>query len=116
MARTLEATNPEGKANELDAGQVEEFFGRLDELHDKAEANAGTYRSDIKEVYAEAADQLGLTRKVLKHEYKIRRAKRKTAKRESEFEDSEKLSLEQLRNALGPLDDTPLGDAAKKKH
>lgn len=113
MARTLEATNPTGRANEIDPGMAEEFFEKLDAIHDAAESKAGEYRTEIKEVYADAAEQMGITRKVLQHEYKKRRSARKTAKREANFEDSEKLSLEQLRNALGPLADTPLGQSAQ---
>jgi hypothetical protein len=66
----------------------------------------------VKALYAEAADKLGASRKVVKHAYAVYRSKVKLAKREAEFEDSEQANLERIRAALGEFADTPLGQSA----
>lgn len=112
MARTLGADGADG-ANEIRKEDAEKWFSKLDAIHDKMDSAMGEFRSDIKDLYGKAADKMGLTRKVLAHEFARRRKEAKRLKKEASFEDSEKLSLEQLRNALGPLADLPLGLAAQ---
>jgi hypothetical protein len=111
MATTL-AEQRASDNKRIEAEKVEAFFKRLDNLHDHFEAQAGEFKSDCKELYAEAAEALGSSRKVFKHAYQTHRSKIKLAKREAEFEDSERNDLDLIRAALGDYADTPLGRAA----
>lgn len=111
MATTL--SEDEDRANhQVRAKDVEAFFTRLNNLHDDFESKAGEFRADAKALYAEAAESLGVTRKVFKHAYQVHRSKKKLEAREAEFEDSERQNLELIRAALGEFADTDLGRAA----
>lgn len=111
MATTLsEQQASDNKRIETD--KVAAFFKRLDNLHDAFEAHAGEFKSDCKELYAEAAEALGSSRKVFKHAYNTHRSRVKLAKKEAEFEESERHDLDLIRAALGDFADTPLGNAA----
>jgi len=96
----------------IDGDKVIALFKRLDNLHDHFEAQAGEFKSDCKELYAEAAEALGSSRKVFKHAYQTHRSKLKLAKKEAEFEESERNDLDLIRAGLGDFADTPLGTAA----
>lgn len=110
MAKAL---NDPGRTHNLmaDRQALDKYFAALDKLHDENESRNGEFANDCKEVFEEAADKLGVTRKVLRHEYRRRRTDNKRLKREANFEDSEKESLERVRAALGDLADTPLGQS-----
>lgn len=118
MARKLKKDGDTGETRRdhnsaHDKKAMTEFYERLDRLHNDFESTAGEFRSDVKEVLNEAADELGISRKVLGHDYRARRAEMKRKKKEEGFEAPEKESLERIRAALGDLADTPLGQTVQ---
>lgn len=106
--------------NGYDPDIVSSLVSRLEALHGDLESERGQYmqrcrtiRDDIKDVLQAAADEDGIPKKALKA---IIRERQLLAKIDDlvgglEAEDSD--GFERLKLALGDLDDTPLGNAAK---
>ncbi len=101
-----------GHNRPIDPEMALEFKDSLDEVHTEMEAAMGAFRSRIKGLYADAADKLGVPKKLIMLDYKLRRAAEKHAAKEKDLETIEKERLAALRAALGPYADSPLGAAA----
>lgn len=117
MARTLKPGADGGEQKEksranFDKDAAVAFYQRYANLSASFDSHAGEYRSDVKELYNEGANDLGLSRRIMGMEFKRIRAEQKRLKRENELEPEEKEGLENLRDALGEFADTPLGRAA----
>jgi hypothetical protein len=67
-------------SNSAGDNEVQEYFDRVHELTDSMESMGGKARADIKEVWDEAADQLGFTKTSLKFMFTEQRRARKTAR------------------------------------
>jgi hypothetical protein len=106
-----EAETPKEKPN-FDSNEARQFFERFTNLSNDFDTKAGEFRSDVKELYEEAATELGTSRKIIGLEFRRVRQKQKALKRERELEADEKDQLEVLRDALGDFAETPLGAAA----
>lgn len=114
MARTLSEHAAEETAapNTIDKQALEDFFVRLNNLHDDFDDEAARFRADVKALYAEAADTLKVNRKIIRHAYTTIRAQAKLQKREAALEAADRDQLDLLRAALGDFIDTPLGQSA----
>lgn len=89
------------------------LFKRLDALFDEMESQMGEFRVDIKNLYEEGANTIGVKRQVLRKVYgQYRRAKKDEAA-ENEMEASEHDDYVALRDAMGM--DTPFGAFAARK-
>lgn len=81
---------------------LKEILGKFDDM----EADMGSYRSEIKELYEKHANSIGCPRKILKMLVKeVRDAQRL----EAALEEMEKDEREQLERLQAALDDTPFG-------
>ena len=108
------------KTNGYDEGVVKELVARIEGLHDDKASEHGAYmercreiKADIAEVYTEAKDKHGITKKSLQAVITARMYERKAAAQRdglTKNEDVDRFDL--LRKALGDLEDTPLGQAA----
>lgn len=94
----------------MSASEAQEFFDRIHEITDRMEEDNGTARSDIKGVYDEASDKLGVKKAVLKHLFRKERRARKDDAKEMKMDAREKEGLEKLAQAYG--DDSPMGQWA----
>ena len=107
----------EAKSNKLDSALVKGFVERLEELAaDKlsimmtAVANCKPLTSLMKEVFDEAKEQAGISKKALRAVLKARLLERKARAARDDLDDVE--TFDQIREALGDLASTPLGAAA----
>lgn len=98
--------------NGYDREKIEPFIRRIHQLHDELETLSGEKRSDIKNVYQDAKDELGITKKVLKEIVGAQRQAQKLMSRMEEWSEEERESLDQIKHSLGMLSDLPLGEAA----
>lgn len=104
----------------LDPDKVKSYVKRIEALHEEIASLTGEHmseckqlREDIKSVVESAAAD-GIDPKALKVEVKVRSYKRKIKKVENDLEGSQVKALNEIRRGLGDLNDTPLGQAAKK--
>ena len=103
----------EGSNNfKLNRTECKAFFDRLDNLHDEKETKNAEFMSDIKELYGEASDGLGITKKAIRHVYAQHRQTLKRLAKEKEMEADDQDQVDKLRLALGSYASTPLGKAA----
>lgn len=100
-------------------GKAEPFLKRIENLHKDLDSERGSYmskcksiREDIKSVLDDAVDK-GVPRKALKGLVKYRELERKQKAIGDGLDTDEQSNFESLVAALGQLDGTPLGDAAK---
>jgi chromatin segregation and condensation protein Rec8/ScpA/Scc1 (kleisin family) len=119
MAKTLKSDHDAGdeekpKQNKLTKAQAAKAFRRLDDLYDAMESEMGERMSDIKAAFEEIAKETNMPRAILRHEYSHRRKEKKRLAKEKDMESSEREHLDMLRNALGQLKGTPLGDHAEQ--
>ena len=113
MAETLTAaTKPDATPNTIDKKATEDFFRRLDNLHDDFESASGEFRADVKALYNEAADTLGVKKGMFRHAFQTYRSAKKRAEKEAGLEQGERDELDLIRSALGDYATTPLGKAA----
>ncbi|MDP2618591.1 MAG: DUF2312 domain-containing protein [Hyphomicrobiales bacterium] len=106
------------QTNGIDADMAKAFIERIENLEGQIDSERGSYmqkaktiREDIKEVIIEAKDE-GIPSKALKAMVKDRRYDRKKAELAAGLDIDEGAAFEQMKEALGPLADTPLGEAA----
>lgn len=111
MATTLAEEQAQSNKR-VDGDKLKLFFQRLDNLHNDFESRAGEFKSDCKELYAEASEALGTSRKLFKHAYNTHRSQLKLQKKEAGFEESEQHDLDLIRSKLGDFASTELGQAA----
>lgn len=90
------------------------FFDRLDNLHTDHESVTGEFMLDCKAIYEEMANATGCPRSICRTEYNYRRQEKKRLEREKAMEPGQRQVMGALRDALGSLEDTPLGKAALK--
>lgn len=80
---------------------------------EQQEAN-GEFNSDLKQLYEKAGGDLGLARQIISDEFNERFRQEKRAAKRAEMDTHERQRADALRKALGPLKDSPLGEAAIK--
>lgn len=106
------------QTNGIDAEKAKAFVGRIENVEAEIESKRGEYmafakdrREDIKEIISEAKDE-GIPKKALKAIVADRRFDRKKAKLADGLDIDEGAAFEQMKEALGALGGTPLGEAA----
>jgi hypothetical protein len=124
MAEKLKRTRAKAKANggdepregsnnfKVDRKEAKVFFDRLDSIHDEKESANSGFLADIKELYGEASDALGITKKAIRHVYGQHRQTLKRLAKEREMEADDIDQVDKLRLAIGSYVNTPLGKAA----
>lgn len=102
--------------------QVKSYVARIENLHADiskimmgALSECKAVHGDIKEVYQEAKDEVGLPKKELKRVVKARALERKAAEVREGLEAEEQDNFDRIRLALGDLADTPLGQAVTRQ-
>ncbi|MBI1213589.1 MAG: hypothetical protein GC190_19195 [Alphaproteobacteria bacterium] len=76
------------------------FFTRVDKVHMDMETRAGEFRSDIKALYEEAANQTGVPRKLIAKLYRRHRKLKNWAAEDAELEASELEAQEMIEAGL----------------
>lgn len=95
--------------------EVNALYKRFSNLANTFESARGEFMSDCKALYEEASDDLGIPRSIIRGEFGRRRAEEKRIAKEKEMEPTNREQLGLLREALGVLEDTPLGRAAVER-
>lgn len=114
MAEELTPTSetPKPGHNGIDSEKANMYADSIHKLLDEMETMRGETMAEIKDIYESAKDNAGIPKKLFRMSIAEERAKRKRDAREADLEESERNELDQLRHALGMLEDTPLGQAA----
>jgi uncharacterized protein (UPF0335 family) len=113
MAAKEENIAPAGEGhNSIDTQKLEAYESRIMALHNDLEETSGQIRNDIKQVYADVKADLGIPIKTFKMAMAEKRANMKREKKRQEWDESERMTYEDIKAKLGMLDGTPLGDAA----
>ncbi len=99
-----------------DPDKAQSYMTRIMSLLDEMESANGQFKSDIKEVYKEAADVLGIKTSHFKLIVGQRRKEMKIAAKLNKMESDEREKLDALEAALGDLCGTPLGEFAATLH
>lgn len=110
MAKQL--SEPKAGHNGYDKEKLNRFISRIHTVHDELESISGEKRVDIKNIYQEAKDELGIPKKVLKEIVGAQRQAQKLDGRMAEWSEEERESLDQIKHLLGMISDLPLGEAA----
>lgn len=112
----IEAKPP---SNGYDAAKTKSFVSRIENLHAEIATIMGTalnecktVHADIKLVYDEAKEEAGIPKKALKKVVKARELERKAAAVREDLEAEDQDTFDMIRQALGDLADTPLGQSA----
>jgi uncharacterized protein (UPF0335 family) len=115
MAKRLK---PADGGNGFSADLVKSLVDRIEALHGEIESEQAKYmvaakalREDIANVYEEAGAR-GVSTKPLKALIKTRKLDRRAKAEKEKLDLDERATLEMLKDALGDLADTPLGEAA----
>lgn len=116
------ADNENGKTNAFDRKAVSGYVDRINNLMSDMESERGTFmakcksiRQDIAHVIAEAKDQHGIPKKEFKAVIRTRELEDKAARVRDELEAESQETFDQIRIALGDLEDLPLGQAALER-
>jgi len=106
---------PAGQGHNISAIRkaAKPIFEELDRIHKQMEERNGEDMVDIKNLYEKGANEIGISRAVLRGFYSEYRRASKQVAREKEMEPSERDELVALRDAFGM--DTPFGAYANRK-
>lgn len=96
MPAPIEEGSNSGADNE-----VQEFFDRIHEITDAMESSNGTARAEIKEVWDEAADELGFTKASLKFMFGEQRRARKNRAKLLKMDSRDRESIQKAADAFG---------------
>lgn len=116
MARKLKTGDklqPKPGNNGFDPEDAERFATQILAMHTKLEEVSGTIRAEIKSVYSDAK-AAGIPKAIMKEAITLYRHEQKAEKRRDDLDVDYPNQLDNLRHALGWLEDTPLGKAAMK--
>lgn len=118
IEEAIEQATPKPGGNGFDPALTQNFVERIENLHDEIASimmNALTeckaVHADIKIVYQEAKDEAGIPKKALKRVIKARSLERKASEVREELEGEDQDNFDLIRQALGDLAETPLGQA-----
>jgi uncharacterized protein (UPF0335 family) len=110
------------KTNGYDAEKTQNYVARLEALHAdiasrmaEARNDCKAIHADIKEVYQEAKDEIGIPKKALRSVIRVRLWEYKTDRIREELDPDTQNDHDLIRHALGDLADTPLGQVALGK-
>ena len=96
----------------VDRKEAKAYFDRLDRVHAEMEEENGRFRADIKDIYAEAGDKLGIRKTIVSEIYREHRYEMKKQARENARDGLDADQADKLRLALGSYAGSPLGKAA----
>jgi uncharacterized protein (UPF0335 family) len=108
------------KTNGYDPAKVQEFVGRIENLHNDIASEKGSFMQICKDIHSDInlvfdeAKEAGIPKKALKKVITARALEAKAAAVREALEGEDQDSFDLLRHALGDLADTPLGAAALK--
>ncbi len=107
--------------NGFDAQKTQSFVDRIEALDRQKESERGAFMATCREIeddkneILEEAKGAGIPTKALKRVLKTRALERKVEAIRDALEDDEQDTFDLIRQALGDLQDTPLGQAALEK-
>lgn len=99
----------------VDRKALKGYIERLDNVHEEKRSTNAGFMSDIKELYQEAANALGVPRKLVRELYAEHEYERKKQEHDKEREAGESMQMDKLRLALGSYANSPLGKAAVER-
>lgn len=108
------------KTNGYDAEKAKGFIARIEEIEAEKESARGVYMSKCRELKSdqddvfEEANDAGIPTKILKRVVNTRKLERKVDAIREKLDQDDQDAFDNLRHALGDLDETPLGNAAKR--
>lgn len=108
----IRAVESQAGANTISSEEAIEAMEELFDLHDELASTTGAIRKRIAEEYANVAKRLDVPQKIVKHEFALERFRRKTAKREADFDGQDRDALMKLAQIFG--EDSPFGQFAMR--
>jgi len=106
----IRAVETQAGSNTISSEEAVEAMEELFGLHDELASTTGAIRKRIAEEYANVAKRLDVPQKIVKHEFALERFRRKTAKREADFDSRDRDALMKLAQIFG--EDSPFGQFA----
>jgi hypothetical protein len=106
----IRAVDTHAASNTLSSDEATEAFEELFSLHDELASVSGAVRKRIADEYATIAKRLDVPQKIVKHEFALEKFRRKTNKRETEFDGRDRDALMKLAQIFG--EDSPFGQFA----